>query len=486
MQTPTIAAVILAAGESSRFGQPKQLLDWQGRPLIAHIADTAWAAGFTPVIVVLGAGADEIALALAGRPVQVLTNYRWAAGVSTSLAVGVAALPAHVEAALFLQADQPGITPRFLQTLATRWRETGAGIVVPTWEGQYGSPVLFARELFPALAQLSGDVGGRALFTAHADRLVTLPVAEPLLLHDLDTPEAYAQLRAQVQGAEPDILLRPIRAVIADMDGVLWRGDAALPGLANFFTFLSARHIPFQLVTNNASRTPAQYVEKLAGFGIAVNETQVLNSAMAAAHYVREHAPPGAKIYAIGGPGVPHALLAAGLQVTQDHDAEYVVVGWDRQMTWERLAMAAQLIRRGCPFIGTNPDRTFPTENGLVPGNGAQLAFLETGSDRPPLVMGKPAPHLYQQALARMEADPETTLVIGDRLDTDILGGLRLGMPTALLLSGITTRELLAQSPIHPAMIFADLADLITHWQKAHPELAEESAWPSASSGSVG
>jgi 4-nitrophenyl phosphatase len=465
MPKSKVAAVLLAAGGATRFGRPKQLLEWDGRPLVAHVADTAWATGLNPLVVVLGAAAERVAPALEGRPLQVLRNYRWEEGVSTSLNVGLAALPPSVEAAIFLQVDQPLITPRFLRALVTRWRESGADIVVPAWEGQRGSPVLFARALFPKLAQLSGDVGGRALFAAHADRLATLPVEDPALLADADTPEEYARLCARPRRT-PASFLRPVRALICDMDGVLWRGNTPLPGLRDFFALIAELGLRYVLVTNNASRTPGQYVEKLARFGVTTTTEHVLNSAQAAAAYLAEHAAPGATVYPVGGAGVREALLARGLRLVEGETAEHVVVGWDPHLTWDMMATAALAIRRGATFIGANPDRTFPSEEGLVPGAGSQLAMLEAATDVQPIVAGKPEPVLYRQALARMGATPEETLVIGDRLDTDILGGLRLGLPTAMLLSGIQSREDLARSPIHPDLVFDDLAALVRAWPR--------------------
>ncbi|MCD4738207.1 MAG: HAD-IIA family hydrolase [Anaerolineae bacterium] len=460
-----VAAVILAAGGSTRFGEAKQLLEWDGRPLVAHIADLAWSAGLTPVTVVVGAEAERVIPALEGRPCQVLRNYRWQEGLSSSLSVGLAALPPSIEAAVFLPVDQPCLTPQFLQALAARWRSGDADIIIPTYRGQRSGPVLFARSLFPALAQLSGDVGGRALFATHADRLATLPVTDPRLLADVDTPEAYAELRAQTAQRDPAETLRAIRAVICDMDGVLWRGKQVLPGFREFFELLQKRDLRYTLVTNNASRTPEQYVEKLALLGVTTSVEHVLNSALAAADYLAENAAPGTLVYPVGGEGVHAALRARGFQLSTGDEADYVVVGWSPETTWYDMAKATLLIRNGATFIGTNPDRTFPSERGLVPGAGSQLALLEAATDVPPLVVGKPEPILYQQALARMDASPAETLVIGDRLDTDILGGLRQGLHTALLLSGIQRRDELARSPIHPELVFDDLAELVRVWE---------------------
>jgi len=462
MSNSPVAAVILAAGGSTRFGAPKQLLPWQGRPLVAHVADMAWMAGLSPVIVVVGAEAEQVTPALAGRDVCVLRNYRWQEGMSTSLGLGVAALPSSVEAAVFLPVDQPLVDARFLRSLMTYWQQHDAGIVVPVGrEGRRGTPVLFARRFFAELAQLSGDTGGRALFAQHKDDLVTMPVADPDLLTDVDTPAAYEALLAR---QATSLEWGAIKGVICDMDGVLWRGETPLPGLHDFFALLESRHLPYVLATNNASKTPDQYVEKLARMGIVTNTEHVLNSATAAADYLATQAAPGTPVYPIGGPGIREALRSHGFTLTEGEHADYVVVGWDRDLTWHKLATATLLIRGGAGFIAANPDRTFPMEDGLVPGNGAQVAALIAATDVTPVMAGKPGPLLYERVLARMGTTPEATLVIGDRLDTDILGGLRLGMPAALLLSGITQPDELPASPIHPDVVFDDLAALVRDW----------------------
>lgn len=463
MSSPAVAAVILAAGGSTRFGAPKQLLPWQGRPLIAHVADMAWMAGLSPVVVVVGAEAEQVTPALAGRDVLVLRNYRWHEGMSTSLSLGVAALPSSVEAAVFLPVDQPLVDVRFLRSLVAYWQQRNAGIVIPVGrEGQRGTPVLFARRFFAELAQLSGDIGGRALFAQYPDECAMMPVTDSNILTDVDTPAAYEALLArQGMSLEWDAL----KGVICDMDGVLWRGETPLPGLHDFFALLEARRIPYVLATNNASKTPEQYVEKLARMGIVTHTEHVLNSATAAADYLATQATPGAPVYPIGGPGIREALRSHGFTLTEGDHADYVVVGWDRDLTWRKLATATLLIRNGAGFIAANPDRTFPMEDGLVPGNGAQVAALITATDVTPVMAGKPGPLLYERALARMGVAPEATLVIGDRLDTDILGGLRLGMPTALVLSGITQADELPASPIHPDVVFDDLAALVQAWQ---------------------
>jgi 4-nitrophenyl phosphatase len=138
--------------------------------------------------------------------------------------------------------------------------------------------------------------------------------------------------------------------------------------------------------------------------------------------------------------------------------------GWDRHLTWDKLATAALLIHRGARFIGTNPDTNYPTEQGPVPGNGAQLALLETTTGVAPVVVGKPEPRLYEEALRRMGACSQTTAVVGDRLDTDVAGGVRLGLTTVLVLSGIATEADLVASPVRPDVVCADIGTLMQVW----------------------
>lgn len=460
-----VAVVILAAGESRRFGEPKQLLNWGGRPLVTHIADTAWIAGFTHISVVIGAAAEGVRAALHSRPVHLVHNYRWRQGLSSSVYAGVTALPIRAEAALFIPVDQPLLTPHFLQAFVAQWRATRKGIIVPTTpQGERGTPVLFARRLFPALANLNGDTGGRALFDSNREEISHLPVEDPWMLIDVDTPDAYRKLQDHIQAQATELTSERIEGVICDMDGVLWRAQTPLPGLQRFFAWLHETGTPYVLATNNSSRTPAQYVQKLAGMGVQTDVTHILNSAVATAHYIAAQQP-NATVYAIGGPGVHQALQQAGLKLVAPETVDrvdYVVVGWDQKLTWDKLAHATRLIRAGGTFISTNPDRTFPMDDWLAPGNGAQISALETATDVRPITIGKPEPSLYRQAMERMHSHPERTLVIGDRLDTDILGGLRLGMPTALMLTGVTDRAELERSPIQPTTVFDDLDALVT------------------------
>ncbi|MEK7784393.1 MAG: HAD-IIA family hydrolase [Chloroflexota bacterium] len=258
--------------------------------------------------------------------------------------------------------------------------------------------------------------------------------------------------------------LSSIRHLIIDMDGVLWHGETALPSLVEFFAFLRRRSIRFVLATNNASQTPDQYVAKLGRMGAAVARDEILTSAQAAAIYLGGIAPKGEPVYTIGEAGVTQALVEQGFALSDDQ-AKVVVVGMDRGLTWEKLARATLNIRAGAAFIGTNPDTTLPTERGMVHGNGAVLALLQTASDVAPVIVGKPQPIMYQQAMARLGGTMADTAALGDRLETDILGAVNAGIHSIFVLSGISTREELAGLNYRPDWIFDHIADLTAHWQ---------------------
>jgi 4-nitrophenyl phosphatase len=466
-----VAAIILAAGASTRLGRCKQLLNWKGKPLLAHVADVALRADLDPVIAVLGCQADQTYPALGDRPVQRLMNWRWEAGMSTSVQTGLVAVPPQAEAAILLQCDQPLINADLLRAMVARFEETGAAIVHPAHAGRRGTPVLFARRLFPELSTVSGDEGGRNLIARHAKDVATVTVDEANVLRDIDTWEDYQEIQAAEEDRRPAAMLSHISHLVIDMDGVLWRGDEPIPGIQGFFAFLEQNDIAFTLATNNSSRTPEQYAEKLARFGVRVPVETVLTSSLVCAAYLREVAAPGARVYVIGEAGIRQALREQGFVLDgelgrQDPEADYVVVGWDRKLSWERLATASLLIHGGAGFVGTNPDTTYPTERGPVPGNGALLAAIQTATGVEPVVTGKPEPWMYRQALRRMDAAPRTSAMIGDRLDTDIAGAARAGLRTVLTLSGITRKEDVSSSTVQPDLVCADIEALTRQWRE--------------------
>jgi len=262
--------------------------------------------------------------------------------------------------------------------------------------------------------------------------------------------------------------LKAVRAFLIDVDGVLYVGRRPMPGAAEFIRHLREEGIPFLLLTNNSTRTPAQYVAKLLRMGIEVEEEHIFTSAQATALYLEEEAP-GATVYVIGMEGLRQALMDKGFRLVEKADGvDFVVVGMDIRLTYEKLRQATLAIRRGARFIGTNPDKTFPAEEGIVPGNGAILAALEAASGVAPTIIGKPERAIFELALKRLGTSPPETAVVGDRLDTDVLGGQRAGLVTILILSGITTPDDLRRSPIRPHFVFQNLKRLLEEMAPAH------------------
>ncbi|MGC9336001.1 MAG: HAD-IIA family hydrolase, partial [Anaerolineae bacterium] len=212
-------------------------------------------------------------------------------------------------------------------------------------------------------------------------------------------------------------VLRSIRSVVIDMDGVLYRGTEAIPGTREYLDFLREREVAFMLATNNATRTPQQFADKLAGMGVEVGPHEILTSSQATASYLAGIAAPATRVFVVGQDGLRSALRDEGF-VLVEGDGEYVVAGMDFEVCYEDLARASLQIRAGAKFIGTNPDKTFPSERGIVPGAGSLLAFLEAASGAKPTVIGKPETAMMEQAMARMDARPESTAALGDRLET--------------------------------------------------------------------
>lgn len=265
----------------------------------------------------------------------------------------------------------------------------------------------------------------------------------------------------------------PFRNLILDMDGVLWHGDTPVPGLACFFEQLELSNIGFVLATNNARKVASQYSEKLASFGISVSPDRILTSAEATALHLRAAYPDGARAYIVGDTGLHIAMEAQGFElldgeglVGKGAQAELVVVGFTPHFCYENMASAAYLINRGAYFVGTNPDVTFPTEYGPLPGAGAMLSLLETATGVHPTVLGKPGTAIFEEALKRLHGSRDDTVMVGDRLGTDIAGGHAAGLRTVLLLSGISTVEDVDGSQIKPDWIFEDLRALTSFIQQ--------------------
>ncbi len=255
------------------------------------------------------------------------------------------------------------------------------------------------------------------------------------------------------------------KALILDMDGVLWRGDQPIGDLPAIFKRFDQRGMKVILATNNSTLSVAQYRQKLLNFGVHLQSEQVITSSEATAQYLQRLYPQGGLVFSIGEIGLQQALAERGFLPAEPGSASdqvlAVVAGMDRGLTYEKLSQATLYIRAGVPFIGTNPDRTFPVPQGLVPGAGAILALLEAATEVKPNIIGKPAIEMYRVALERLKSSTLETLVVGDRLETDIAGAQLLGCRTALVLSGVSTLPQAKAWKPEPDWIVSDLATLL-------------------------
>ncbi len=248
--------------------------------------------------------------------------------------------------------------------------------------------------------------------------------------------------------------------LLFDLDGVLFRGDEAVPGAAETLEALRGRGVRLVFLTNNSSRTPEQVAAKLAGLGIRAEAAEVVTSAQATAELLASRG--GGSVFAIGGDGVVRALAGEGLRLVDGDapEADLVVVGIDEGFTYAKLRAACVLIRAGASFVATNADATYPAPGGLVwPGAGSLVAAVAAATGREPEVVGKPFAPLFESALRRVGG--VRPLVVGDRLDTDIEGANRLGWDSLLVLSGVTSAMDLEGSEVRPTHVAPDVTALL-------------------------
>ena len=262
--------------------------------------------------------------------------------------------------------------------------------------------------------------------------------------------------------------LKSVRAVLLDMDGVVYVGNDPLPGVQPLLDYLEATGRRWLFVTNNSSRTPAQFIAKISKMGIRADEGHILSSALATASWLKEEYPNGARLFVIGEEGLRWALERQGFTLIEDYtQAEIVVSGIDFHVRYERLADATLAIHAGARYVATNSDASFPSERGEIPGTGAIIALLQTATGVTPTIIGKPNAGMYEQAMHKLGSTAATTLMVGDRYETDIEGAVKLGMPTAAVLTGITPKEQFEREPLRPAFILPGLPELLAEFQKA-------------------
>jgi NagD protein len=254
---------------------------------------------------------------------------------------------------------------------------------------------------------------------------------------------------------------------LIDMDGVLYRGSELIPGADDFIRQLRARRIPFRLLTNNSQRTRRDMVAKLARMGIDVEEEHVFTSAMATARFLAGQKPNGTA-FVIGEGGLLTALHQNGYAVV-DHGPDYVVIGEGRTFSLELVEAAVSMVHRGAKLIATNLDSSCPTQDGLRPGCGALVALLETALGVKAFSVGKPSPIMMRAARKELGLTTDETAIIGDTMETDILGGVQLGYHTVLVLTGGTQPDDLAHFAYQPEVVVDSLAEFAV--------LLEEADW---------
>jgi NagD protein len=252
---------------------------------------------------------------------------------------------------------------------------------------------------------------------------------------------------------------REIRSYLMDMDGVLVQEEHAIPGAEEFVAQLRAREIPFLVLTNNSIYTPRDLSARLRASGIDIGEQNIWTSALATARFLDDQRP-GGSAFVIGEAGLTTALHNAGYTLSEA-SPDYVVLGETRTYSFERITQAIRLVESGARFIATNPDPTGPTVNGPVPATGSVAALITRATGIEPYFVGKPNPLMMRSALNAIDAHSETSAMIGDRMDTDIISGLEAGMETILVLSGVTTREQAERHPYRATRVIDSIAALV-------------------------
>ncbi len=249
-----------------------------------------------------------------------------------------------------------------------------------------------------------------------------------------------------------------MKTYVMDMDGVVYRGNQLIPGAKEFIERLQAAGHKFSFLTNNSQRTPLDFQRKLERMGLNVPEEHYFTSALATAAFLHSQKPHGTA-YVIGEAGLTHALYQIGYSITET-DPDYVVLGDTPSYDYAKILRAVRLVMDGAKFVATNPDVSGPEEEGLHPACGALAAPIERATGRQAYYVGKPNPLMMREALNRLDAHSEDSVMIGDRMDTDILSGIGAGMETVLVLTGVTTRNEIKKFSYQPHRVVESLNDL--------------------------
>ena len=252
--------------------------------------------------------------------------------------------------------------------------------------------------------------------------------------------------------------LRNKQGYISDMDGVIYHGNCILPGVKEFVDWLYKEDKPFLFLTNSSERRPLELRQKLSRMGLDVDESHFYTSALATAKFLAEQAP-GCSAYVIGAPGLVNALYDAGITMN-DVNPDYVVVGETDSYNYNMIIKAVQLINKGARLVGTNPDMTGPSEMGIIPACQALVAPISLATGKTPYFVGKPNPLMMRTGLKMLNVHSADAVMIGDRMDTDIVAGMESGLMTALVLSGVSTLDNINVFSYRPSIILNGVGDI--------------------------
>lgn len=253
--------------------------------------------------------------------------------------------------------------------------------------------------------------------------------------------------------------LKNKKGFISDMDGVIYHGNHLLEGVVEFVSWLQENKKEFIFLTNSSERTPQELSHKLKRMGLDVPQKHFYTSALATAEFLAKQTP-GCSAYVIGEAGLVNALYDEGIYMN-DVNPEYVVVGDTRTYNFEKIEKAIALVNKGAKLIGTNPDITGPTESGIMPATGALIAPIEIATGKKAYFIGKPNPLMVRHANKALSCHTAETVFIGDRMDTDVISGIESMIDTILVLSGVTTRDMLKDFPYGPTYIMNGVGDIV-------------------------
>ncbi|ASE37876.1 TIGR01457 family HAD-type hydrolase [Staphylococcus pettenkoferi] len=260
--------------------------------------------------------------------------------------------------------------------------------------------------------------------------------------------------------------MKQYQGYLIDLDGTMYQGNQKIDGAAEFIHYLNEHEIPHLFVTNNSTKEPEQVADKLHTMGVKANSNEVVTSALATAEFIADK-DPGATVYMLGGSGLRTALTEHGLKLRDDEFVDYVVIGLDEAVTYDKLGTATLAVRNGAKFISTNKDVSIPKERGFMPGNGAITSVVSVSTGVDPIFIGKPEPIIMNKALDILALDKKNVAMIGDLYDTDILSGINIDIDTIHVQTGVTTKEELAEKDIPPTYTFADLNEVIAELEGA-------------------